>query len=105
MKSRARLGHPLIAGTILALISLTAGAGAALAADFGKPAWLIIPLLALLVTAGLPTLAAVLLLASAWGKVRPFYGLEPFLVVAMLLAVLAQSAAIYMLKAFGRVQP
>lgn len=86
--------HPKTAGAVLAVISLGAGAGALVAADFGGSPWVFAPLLLWLATIGLPATIAVILTASVWGFPSPFYGFFPFLAVAATLACLAQVAAV-----------
>lgn len=78
-----------LAGT-LSFVSLLAGASALVLAELGAPVYFFLPLLAWLLTAGLPTLAAVLLLASVWPG--PSFGL--FVAVAAVLAFLFQWAAV-----------
>ncbi len=77
-------------GTVLALFTFFVGATAIEAADFGAPAWFFVPLLLWLVTIGLPSTVAVLLLAAVWGTTAPLYGFFPFCIIAMLVAVSLQ---------------
>ena len=83
----------LIAG-VVCLLSLVAGAGALVLAEFGAPVWVFVLLLGWLVTLGLPTLAAVLLLATFWRG--PSF--EAFLIVAVLLALIFQFGAVLTIR-------
>lgn len=83
----------LVAGG-LSLLSLLAGATALILAEFGAPAYIFVSLLAWLLTLGLPTLAAVLLLACIW----PGPSLGMFAVVAALLAFALQFAAVWAVR-------
>lgn len=83
----------LVAGG-LSLLSLLAGATALILAEFGAPAYIFVLLLAWLLTLGLPTLAAVLLLARFW----PGPSLGMFVVVAAVLAFGLQFAAVWVVR-------
>ena len=92
--SRSRVLHDLLIGGALCLLSLIAGAGALASAEFGAPAWVLLVLLAWLLTIGLPTLAAVLLLAGFW----PGPSFAAFLLSAVFLALLAQFGAVHAVR-------
>lgn len=72
------------------VVTLLAGGGALLAADYGASAWLIVPLLTWSLTVGLPTVLAVLAVVAIWGTAEPLYGFVGFAIAAVSLAVLAQ---------------
>ena len=74
----------------LCLSSLVAGVTALIFAEFGAPTWVFVGLLAWLLTAGLPTLTSVLLLARYWPG--PSFG--AFILSAIVLSFLAQLGAI-----------
>ncbi len=74
----------------LCLLSLTAGAAALLLAEFGAPVWVFVVLFAWLLTLGLPTLVAVLLLAWFWQG--PSF--QAYLLSAVLLAFFFQLGAV-----------
>ena len=95
----AALHYPKVTGTALALFSVSAGAVLLLAADFGAPGWVFVPLVLWLATIGLPSTVAVLLVASVWGTTPPLYGLWIFCLVATLLAVCSH---VWTLKAVAR---
>ena len=90
MKLKLLVSYPKATGTIVALLTLIAGALALEAADFGAPRWLFVPILAWLITVGLPTTVTVLLLASLWGTTAPLHGFIFFCLVASLLAIVSQ---------------
>lgn len=75
---------------LLWCLSLGAGATAIVAAEFGAPVWVFLLLLGWLLTAGLPTLFAVLALARVWSG--PSF--VAFLATAALLALACQHAAL-----------
>ncbi len=77
--------------SVLCLLSLAAGAGALVLAEFGGPVWVFAVLLAWLLTFGLPTLVAVLLLAWFW----PGPSFQAYLLSAVLLALLFQWSAVF----------
>lgn len=56
----------IVLASALCLLSLGVGAGALMLAEFGASAWVFALLLTWLVTIGLPTLMAVLVLATFW---------------------------------------
>jgi hypothetical protein len=56
----------LLVALLLWLVSLLAGVAALLLAEFGAPAWTFVLLLGWLVTFGLPTLSALLLVIRFW---------------------------------------
>ena len=74
----------------LCLSSLVAGGAALVFAEFGAPVWVFVGLLAWLLTAGLPTLTSVLLLARYWPG--PSFG--AFILSAIVLSFLAQLGSI-----------
>lgn len=74
--------------------SLLAGSSALIAAEFGASVYLHVLLLGWLLTVGLPTLAAVVMLASVW----PGPSLGMFVVVAAVLAFGAQFAAVWTVR-------
>ncbi len=79
-----------ILSLLLCLLSLLAGAIALVLAEFGAPVWVFVLLLGWLVTVGLPTLSAVLLLVRVWEG--PSF--QAFLVLAAVLALVFQFAAV-----------
>lgn len=76
------------------LLNLVAGAAAILFAEFGAPAWVFVLLLGWLLTFGLPSLGAILLSVYVWEGL----GLQGFLVSAVLLALLFQCAAVWVVR-------
>ena len=74
----------------LCLLSLLAGSGALLLAEFGAPRWVFAILFGFLLTAGSPTLGAVLVAARVW-RGPSFLS---FLVSAAVFAFLCQFAAV-----------
>src|SRR5262249_30647652 len=76
---------------LLWLASLAAGVVALLLAEFGAPQWVFILLLVWLLTFGLPTLAAVLILAASWPG--PSFG--AYVLSAASLAFLFQLGAVW----------
>jgi drug/metabolite transporter (DMT)-like permease len=80
----------LLVGGVLCLLSLVAGASALVLAEFGAPVWVFALLLVWLLTLGLPTLVAVLLLAGFW----PGPSFQTYLVAAALLALFLQFGAV-----------
>jgi hypothetical protein len=76
------------------LLTLVAGASALVSADFGAPFWMFVPLLLWLTTVGLPTTLAVLLVATAWGRIPGGSGLLPFILCATAVAFLFQAVAL-----------
>lgn len=84
----------LIFAAALSFLSLIAGALALVLAEFGAPVWAFVLLFAWLLTLGLPTLAAVLLLARFW----PGPSLGAFVVVTVILAFAFQFAALWMVR-------
>lgn len=84
----------LLIGFILSLASLLAGGVATLLAAFGVPVWIFVLLLGWLLTIGLPSLCAVLLLARFWEGL-PFAG---FLVSVGFLAMVFQSASVWLIR-------
>lgn len=101
MKLKSLLHYPKATGTIIALLTLIAGALALEAADFGAPHWLFVPILAWLVTVGLPTTVTVLLLASVWGTTAPLHGFIFFCLTASLLAIVSQVLSIKAVACFA----
>ena len=83
--------HPLIAALLVTLASLAAGGCSVIMADFGGPLWAYIALLFWLGTVGLPATAGVLLDATAWGKTPLLSGIEPFAIVAAIVALAFQA--------------
>jgi hypothetical protein len=75
-------------------LSLAALATALAAAEFGAPVWVFVLLLGWLLTAGLPTAAAVLVLARFW--CGPSF--SAFLVTAALLGLACQHLALAALR-------
>ena len=88
MMTRAR--RDVLLGGVLCLLSLAAGMGALILAEFGAPVWVFVVLLAWLLTFGLPTLSAVVLLTRFW----PGPSLQAYLLTAVLLALLFQCGAV-----------
>ena len=86
---RVLLKNILLSG-FLCVTSLLAGAAALILAEFGAPVWIFVGLLTWLVTVGLPTLAAVVILATLW----PGPSFRAFLVTAILFAWVFQLGAI-----------
>ena len=84
----------LLVALLLWLLSLIAGAAAILLAEFGAPVWLFVFLLGWLLTFGLPTLSAVLLLVRIWDG--PSF--QAFLVSAVLLAFVFQLTAVWLVR-------
>ena len=82
-----------ILSLLLCLLSLLAGATALVLAEFGAPVWVFVLLLGWLVTVGLPTLSAVLLLVRFWEG----GSLQLFLLSAAALAFLFQFAVVSVL--------
>ena len=89
---------PAAVGTVLAVISIVAGAAALVAADFGYSGWVFVPLLLWLATIGLPSTTAVLVTASFWGSMAPLYGLIPFLLTAGALSICAQVVSVRIVR-------
>ena len=85
-----RLRKDALVGGLLWLLSLAAGTAALMLAEFGAPAWIFVVLFVWLATIGLPTLAAILLLAWLW----PGRSLQAYLLSAVLLAFLFQFGAV-----------
>ncbi len=98
MNVQTILRYPKVAGTALAFLSLLVGVVALVAADFGAPGWMFVPLLLWLATLGLPTTIAVLLLAAVWGRAAPLHGFGLFCIVA---TVLAAGAEVLFVKCAG----
>ena len=67
-----------------------------LIAELGGPLWILLALLVPLVTVGLPSLVAVLLLASMW----PGPSAQAFLIAAAILAFCFQFAAVALLRKY-----
>ncbi len=84
----------LVMGFLLCFLSLIAGAAAIVLAEFGYPVWIFVVLLGWLLTFGLPSLCAVLLLTHFWEGL-PFAG---FLVSATVLALLFQCTAVWLFR-------
>ena len=84
----------LLVAVPLWLVSLIAGAAAIVLADFGAPSWVFVLLLAWLLTLGLPTVCAVLLLARYW----PGPSFQTFLVSAALVALVSQWTAVWLVQ-------
>jgi hypothetical protein len=80
----------LVVSFLLCLLSLLAGAGALILAEFGAPVWVFVLLLGWLVTVGLPTTSAVLLMVRFWEG--PSF--QAFLLSATVLAFAFQFGAI-----------
>lgn len=89
MRTKRAQRDVLVAG-LLWLLSLIAGAVALVLAEFGAPVWVFVVLLAWLLTLGLPTLAAVLLLSRFW----PGPSFQAYVLSAALLAFLFQLGAV-----------
>ena len=83
--------HVVLLAGVISLLSLAAGATALVLAEFGAPEWVFVLLLGWLLIPGLPTLAAVLLLASFW----PGPSFSAYLVVATILGFFFQFAAVW----------
>jgi hypothetical protein len=75
---------------VLTALSLAAGAGALILAEFGAPAWMLVLLLGWLITVGLPTLLGVLVLAGLWQG--PSF--RVFVLVSILSSLLLQTLAV-----------
>ncbi len=84
----------LLLGFLLCFLSLIGGAAAIILAEFGAPVWVFVVLLGWLLTVGLPSLCAVLLLAHFWEGL-PFLG---FLVSAAVLALIFQCTAVWLFR-------
>ena len=84
----------LVLGFLLCFLSLTAGSAAIVLAEFGAPPWIFVILLGWLLTVGLPSLCAVLLLAHFWEGL-PFLG---FLASAAILALIFQCTAVWLFR-------
>ncbi len=80
----------LFVASLLWFVSLLAGVTTLFLAESGAPAWVFVLLLGWLVTVGLPTLSAVLLLVRVWEG--PSF--QAFLVLAAVLALVFQFAAV-----------
>ena len=76
---------------VLCLLSLIATALSLVFAEFGAPPWVFVVLFAWLLTLGLPTLAAVLVLAGLWQG--PSFG--TYLVTVVILAFCLQLGAFW----------
>ena len=74
--------------------TLAVGVAAFLLANFGASKWIFVVMFAWMATLGLPTLVAVLMLASLWHNL-PF---AAFLVCAATLAFLFQLAAVWLVQ-------
>lgn len=80
--------------SVLTALALGAGAGALLLAEFGGPVWMLVAFLVPLLTFGLPSLAAVLLLTSFW----PGPSLRAFLLIGAVLAFGFQFASVALVR-------
>jgi hypothetical protein len=98
MKAQTIFRHAKVTGTVLAFVSLLVGAAALVAADFGAPGWVFVPLLLWLATFGLPTTVVVLLLAAVWGTTAPLHGFGLFCLLA---AGFAAGAEVILVKGFA----
>ncbi len=101
MKIRSLLRYPKVTGIALAFLSLITGATVLEAADFGTSGWVFAPLLLWLTTVGLPTTAAVVLVATVWGTIAPLFGFWLFCIVASSVAATAQVLSIKALARFA----
>jgi hypothetical protein len=98
MKPSKLFRSALLAG-LLSLLSLVAGAAALVLAEFGAPVWIFVILFAWLLLPGLPTLAAVLLLARFW----PGPSFSGFLLATIVAAFFLQFGAVWgMRSAFAK---
>lgn len=86
--------RPKVWAVVTWLASLAAGLSALLLGDRGAPAWVFALLFLWLLTAGLPTLLAALLVGSAWGTVIQVRSL------GAVLATIAIASLIFQLAAF-----
>ena len=84
------MGRTLLVSAGLTVISLLAGAGALALAEFGTLHWLLLLLLAWLLTLGLPTTLAIVTLAAFWRDLP----LGAFIAAAFLLGFVFQTAAL-----------
>jgi hypothetical protein len=73
-------------------VTLVVGGGVVVGADFGLPAWILIPTLLWLATVGLATTAGVIVTASIWGVVPGLNGLGAFLCCASLAGLVFEIA-------------
>ena len=83
-------GHLLKLSASLTVISLLAGAGVIVLAEFGTLRWLLLLLLGWLLTLGLPTTLAIVTLAAFWRDLP----LGAFIAAAFLLGFVFQTAAL-----------
>lgn len=96
------LGHPVLAAIIVTVLTLVAGAGTVVLADFGAPLIVFLPVLAWLATIGLPSTLGVLLVAALWGRTAFAAGFSGFITVAALLAFALQVACFLGLRRWWR---
>jgi hypothetical protein len=82
--------RPIAAGLGTSALTLLAGLAALVLADFGGAWWMFVPLLAWLLSVGLPTTLAVLLAAALWGRWAWLSGLGGFIIGASVLAAFLQ---------------
>ena len=83
--------RPKLWGAATWVLSVAAGIGALVLADFGAAPWIFVALAAWLWTWGLPTLLATLLLVWAWGDF-PWTGMPPPLAGLAILVAISLSA-------------
>lgn len=69
--ARAVVRRPVLWAVATWLASAAAGIAAVVLADFGAPAWVFLALGAWLLTAGLPTLVASLVVLAGWAGLPP----------------------------------
>jgi hypothetical protein len=92
----------VLKATAFSVVTLLAEAGVVGLSDIGGPAWAIVPLLAWLLTLGLPTTLTTIALAGLWGRIPLLYGLPGFVMAAAVLGTAAQGAALRWLAARRR---
>lgn len=86
--------NTILLSSILCLISLASGVGIIILTEFGILRWLLLILLTWMVTLGLPTTLAILLLASFWSNL-PLGG---FLLASVLFAFLFQFGTLWAIR-------
>jgi hypothetical protein len=89
------LSDALVAA-VLTVLAIACGGAALIRAEFGGPVWILLALLAPLVTVGAPSLAAVLLLAWVW----PGPSIFAFAIAAIALAFGFQLAAVVLTRRY-----
>ena len=98
MKQRPAL---VLKGMALSIATLFAEAAVLALSDMGGPAWVLVPLLAWLLTLGLPTTATTVALAALWGRVPQLTGLGGFVITAAVVGAVSHCAALRWLATRG----